>query len=107
MECNNRAVSPTLIAWPSKSSQEELISLGALATNFSKHGASFSGAPNELAPIRERRAGVQDEGSQILAQVFAAAAAHKEPWLDLCAGPGGKAALLSYLATEGLIANEI
>lgn len=107
LECNNRAVSPTLIAWPSKSSQEELISLGALATNFSKYGASFSGAPNELSPIRERRAGVQDEGSQILAQVFAAAAAHKEPWLDLCAGPGGKAALLSYLATEGLIANEV
>lgn len=107
LECNNQAVSPTLVAWPSKSSQEELVSLGASATKFSKYGATFNGAPNDLAPIRERRAGVQDEGSQLLAQVFATAAAERQPWLDLCAGPGGKAALLSYLSQEALIANEI
>ena len=107
LECNNQAVSPTLVAWPGKSSQEELLSLGASATRYSKFGAVSNGAPNELAPIRERRAGVQDEGSQILAQVFASAASEKEPWLDLCAGPGGKAALLSYLAKEPIFANEI
>lgn len=107
LECNNQAISPTLVAWPGKSSQEELLSLGASATQYSKYGAVFNGAPNELAPIRERRAGVQDEGSQLLAQLFASAASNNEPWLDLCAGPGGKAALISFLAKEPIYANEV
>ena len=107
LECNNQAISPTLVAWPGKSSQEELLSLGASATQYSKYGAVFNGAPNELAPIRARRAGVQDEGSQLLAQLFASAASNNEPWLDLCAGPGGKAALISFLAKEPIYANEV
>jgi 16S rRNA (cytosine967-C5)-methyltransferase len=107
LECNNQAISPTLVAWPGKSSQEELLSLGASATQYSKYGAVFNGAPNELAPIRARRAGVQDEGSQLLAQLFASAASKNEPWLDLCAGPGGKAALISFLAKEPIYANEV
>ncbi|MCF3740144.1 hypothetical protein L2E48_25895, partial [Salmonella enterica subsp. enterica serovar Weltevreden] len=39
-----------------------------------------------------------------------AAAARAERWLDLCAGPGGKAALLAALAAERgatLVANEV
>jgi 16S rRNA (cytosine967-C5)-methyltransferase len=42
--------------------------------------------------------------------VFARAAAEKRSWLDLCAGPGGKAALLSAIAQEeghSFVANEI
>ena len=104
---NNTPVSPTLVAWPGKSTQEDLIKLGATATKYSKFGARYSGIPSELALIKERLAGVQDEGSQLLAAIFAEVAQEKEPWLDLCAGPGGKAALLSHLAKQNLIANEI
>jgi 16S rRNA (cytosine967-C5)-methyltransferase len=43
---------------------------------------------------------VQDEGSQLVAQIFSNVAASSQRWLDLCAGPGGKAALLSALALE-------
>jgi 16S rRNA (cytosine967-C5)-methyltransferase len=65
-----------------------------------------------LAPVREGRAGVQDEGSQLVAAALAAAPleGRDERWLDMCAGPGGKAALLAGLALErgaSLLANEI
>jgi 16S rRNA (cytosine967-C5)-methyltransferase len=63
-----------------------------------------------LEIIRHRRAGVQDEGSQLVASIFAQVSAQSEVTLDLCAGPGGKAALLSHIAeTSGrdFVANEI
>lgn len=55
---------------------------------------------------------VQDEGSQLVALALAGAAPVRagERWLDLCAGPGGKTALLAALAREGgaqLEANEV
>ena len=60
------------------------------------------GPPEALACVRDGRAGVQDEGSQLVALALARAAVdgHDEAWLDTCAGPGGKAALLDALATE-------
>ncbi len=60
------------------------------------------GSPHSFAEIRDRRAGVQDEGSQLMALALSAAplgaAGGTGWWLDLCAGPGGKAALLDVLA---------
>lgn len=55
---------------------------------------------------------VQDEGSQLVALALAAAAPVRagERWLDLCAGPGGKTAMLAALALESgaeLEANEV
>jgi 16S rRNA (cytosine967-C5)-methyltransferase len=49
--------------------------------------------------VREGRAGVQDEGSQLVAWALTRVKAPPGPWLDLCAGPGGKTALLAGLAT--------
>ena len=68
------------------------------------------GDPRALASVRAGLAAVQDEGSQLVALAAARVAAPGR-WLDLCAGPGGKAALLgSELArrAEGgvLVANE-
>ena len=97
---NNIPAAPTLVWWPGRSSQEELIELGGVPTNYSRYGANFDGVPNSLEPIRRRRAGVQDEGSQLVAQIFASVASNSPSWLDLCAGPGGKAALLSAIAQE-------
>jgi 16S rRNA (cytosine967-C5)-methyltransferase len=70
----------------------------------------FDGVPSTLEAVRHRRAGVQDEGSQLVAQIFAKVVSKTDDWLDLCAGPGGKAALLSSLAKESgkkFTANEI
>ncbi len=63
--------------------------------------------------VRRGRAGVQDEGSQLVALALAAAEVPgegPERWLDLCAGPGGKAALLAGLAAQRgarLVANDV
>lgn len=70
------------------------------------------GDPGAIPQVRDGRAGVQDEGSQLVA--IALAEAHVDGddsrWLDLCAGPGGKAALLGALARQRgarLVANEV
>lgn len=57
------------------------------------------GAPGELPELRDGLARVQDEGSQLVALALAAAPLDgtDTSWLDLCAGPGGKAALLGAL----------
>jgi len=91
----------TLVARPGRSDVAELVSLGARAGRWAPTAAILeSGAPAMLAPIRDGRAGVQDEGSQLVALALAAAPVEGADarWLDMCAGPGGKAALLAGLA---------
>src|SRR5690606_7235981 len=70
------------------------------------------GAPGDLPQVRRGAAGVQDEGSQMVAITAADAPldGRDERWLDLCAGPGGKAALLGAIAAQRgahLVANEL
>ena len=70
------------------------------------------GDPNNLKAFREGRVRVQDQGSQLaaLALVEYRETDVGEKWLDLCAGPGGKAALLAAeakLAGATLTCNEI
>ena len=107
---NNTPAQPTLVSWPGASTQEELVALGAIATPYSPYGARITGAPGSLELIRHRKAGVQDEGSQLVADIFARATQNAQTTLDLCAGPGGKAALLSHICDvsgRDFIANEI
>lgn len=70
------------------------------------------GDPGAIAAVREGRAAVQDEGSQLVAKALVDLPLEppRDRWLDLCAGPGGKAALLGALAVERgahLVANEV
>jgi len=61
------------------------------------------GDPARLSAVRSGRAGVQDEGSQLVPLALAAVpttGADTGWWLDACAGPGGKAALLAGLAEQ-------
>ncbi|MGL5912466.1 MAG: RsmB/NOP family class I SAM-dependent RNA methyltransferase, partial [Phycicoccus sp.] len=56
-----------------------------------------------IPAVRDGRGSVQDEGSQLVALALARApVADGLParWLDLCAGPGGKAGVLGGLAVE-------
>ena len=110
LAANNVPAMPTLVAWPGDSTQSELVELGAVATEYSPYGARFDGAPGSLELIRHRKAGVQDEGSQLVAHIFSLAAKESRSILDLCAGPGGKAALLAHLANvngQEFTANEV
>jgi 16S rRNA (cytosine967-C5)-methyltransferase len=87
--------------------------LNAHETPFSPVGAVLDGGdPMKLDAVRTGRARVQDEGSQLAALALSRAVpiVPGERWLDLCAGPGGKAALLAAEALAGgatLIANEL
>lgn len=109
LKINNEPAIPTLVSWPGFSTVEDLIELGALPTQYSPYGAHWKGNPGALDLIKSRKAGVQDEGSQLVAEIFSQAA-QGSSWLDMCAGPGGKAALLSSIArgrTITFTANEI
>ena len=110
LSANNVPAKPTLVSWPGSSTQEDLLAEGAVATLYSPYGAKFDGAPGSLDVIRHRKAGVQDEGSQLVAIAFSQAASSAHSILDLCAGPGGKAALISHLCQESgkdFTANEV
>lgn len=108
LDANNVAPRPTLVVRPGLATLEELAP--AEPTRWSPFGATLDGVPAGIPAVREGRAGVQDEGSQLVALALTRVTAPKGPWLDLCAGPGGKAALLAGLAAaEGtyLVANEV
>lgn len=65
-------------------------------------GIIESGIPGHIPAVREGRAIVQDEGSQLVVQALLAVpvAPPESAWLDMCAGPGGKAALLADAAAK-------
>lgn len=72
----------------------------------------LSGDPARVPGVAAGRLRVQDEGSQLAALALSRSSAVRagERWLDLCAGPGGKAALLAAEAAQGgatLVANEL
>lgn len=94
----------TLVARPGLCEREELEEAGATPTRYSPVGAVLAegGDPTAIPAVAQLRAAVQDEGSQLVALALAAAPVEGEDrrWLDLCAGPGGKAALLGALAAQ-------
>jgi 16S rRNA (cytosine967-C5)-methyltransferase len=93
---DNLPAQPNLIAWPGKSTVDELVAEGATVLSGTQFGAVAHQMPGLYKAIRERRAGVQDRGSQWVAEIFKNTAATSAPlsWLDMCAGPGGKASAL-------------
>ncbi|HET7801072.1 MAG TPA: transcription antitermination factor NusB [Humibacillus xanthopallidus] len=116
LEVDNEPAKVALVARPGLSSLDELEDCGATRTGLSPVGAVLAeGDPGAIDAVRDGRAAVQDEGSQLLVLALAGAtvegpAAADERWLDLCAGPGGKAGLLAALAIERripFVANEI
>jgi len=110
LAADNVAPRVSLTALPGKSTVEQL---AAHSSPFSPVGATLDhGDPARIAAVRAGDARVQDEGSQLAALVLTRArpVAPGEKWLDLCAGPGGKAALLAAEAAIGgatLVANEL
>lgn len=92
-----------LVARPGVITAEELaLVTGGEISPWSPYAVHIEhGDPGRLEPVREGMAAVQDEGSQLVARALTLApliGEDKGRWLDLCAGPGGKAALLGALA---------
>lgn len=95
LTANNLAANPTLVVRPGLA---EVTELGGTPARFSPFGAYADGDPALNPAIVEGRAGVQDEGSQLVALALSRVESPHGDWLDLCAGPGGKTALLAGLA---------
>jgi 16S rRNA (cytosine967-C5)-methyltransferase len=99
-----------LVAWPGLADRAEL---GGEPGPWSPYAVRLTGGdPARIPAVHERRAAVQDEGSQMCAIALASAEieGRDERWLDLCAGPGGKTALLAALAAQrgaSVSANEL
>ena len=97
---DNQPPTVHLCARPGRADAVELADeVGGVPGAFSPYSVylSHGGSPSELAAIREGRAHVQDEGSQLVA---AALEGPDHRWLDLCAGPGGKTGLLGSIAAQ-------
>ncbi|NEB83756.1 rRNA cytosine-C5-methyltransferase, partial [Streptomyces anulatus] len=99
LEADNERPEVTLAARPGRSTTDELVeALGeenSLPGRWSPYAVRMAegGEPGALRAVQESRAGVQDEGSQLVAAALAAAPleGRDDRWLDGCAGPGGKA----------------
>jgi 16S rRNA (cytosine967-C5)-methyltransferase len=91
----------TLCAEPGLAELGELTAAGAAPARWSAFGAYLAqGDPAQVAAVAEGRATVQDEASQLAAIALDRVGTHTDGgrWLDMCAGPGGKARLLAGLA---------
>lgn len=112
LEADNAAPRVNLVALPGLVQATDAAQLGE-PNHFSPVGHELAGG--DPIAITEHFGGtvrVQDEGSQLAALALSRAEAVKpgERWLDLCAGPGGKSALLvaeARLGKASLIANEL
>ncbi|MFF6956903.1 MULTISPECIES: transcription antitermination factor NusB [unclassified Streptomyces] len=108
LAADNERPEVTLVARPGRSTARELMeSLPPDTTEpgrWSPYAVRLAegGDPAAVDAVREGRAGVQDEGSQLVAAALAAVPldGRDARWLDACAGPGGKAALLAALAAQ-------
>lgn len=117
VEAHNVPAPVALVARPGLAEVDELLDAGAHRGRFSPFAAELDGGdPGAIGAVRDGRAAVQDEGSQLLALAVAAAPVtaredgSAEQWLDLCAGPGGKAGILAALALRqgaDLVATEV
>ncbi|MEP9392568.1 transcription antitermination factor NusB [Gordonia sp. VNQ95] len=91
-----------LVARPGFITAEELaLTSGGEVGRYSPYCVYLPGGdPGDVEAIRQGYAGVQDEGSQLVARAVTVADIGEDGgrWLDMCAGPGGKAALIGAIA---------
>ena len=113
LAADNERPRVTLCAVPDLTGPAELAEWGASPARWSEFGAYLrDGDPARIPAVAQARAGAQDEASQLAAIALArvAVSGSDSRWLDLCAGPGGKARLLAGLAARSgarLVAAEL
>ena len=104
LTADDRPPAVHLVARPGRIGRDELVAAsGGLPARYSPFGVYLGGGdPGAVRAVADGRAAVQDEGSQLVATALATATLDGPDgrWLDLAAGPGGKAGLLGALAAQ-------
>ena len=103
LAADNEPPKVSLVALPGLCTVDELVEAGGVASTQSAYAATLPGGdPGDVPAVRDGRARVQDEGSQLVATALTSApvTGANRRWLDVCAGPGGKTALLAALAAQ-------
>ena len=111
LEADNTPAKVSIVALPGFSKVEDLTKFGT-SGKASPIGLEIDVNPSEIEAVKAGKARVQDQGSQlaVLALTEVSIEIPDTAWLDICAGPGGKAALMAALADPKRIefmANEI
>ncbi|GAA1867205.1 RsmB/NOP family class I SAM-dependent RNA methyltransferase [Brevibacterium marinum] len=98
LAADNAAAKVSVSALPGLVDRDEL---PGQPTELSPIGVTLDTAvPKDVDAVAAGRARVQDEGSALVALALAHVAAPSGTWADLCAGPGGKAAVLAAIAKQ-------
>ena len=111
LDSDNETPKVNLVALPGKATNSD--GAGLAQSSASPIGFILDGGdPAKLEAVAEGRLRVQDAGSQLAALALSRCklATPGETWLDMCAGPGGKAALLAAEARQSnatLVASEL
>ncbi|WP_349930172.1 transcription antitermination factor NusB [Glutamicibacter mishrai] len=114
LEADNLAPLVNLVALPGLGDLSGALEAGAEPGSLLADSATYKHGDVARVPgVKEGTVRVQDAGSQVMARALASVALPDDGedryWLDLCAGPGGKAALLGAIAVQRdarLTANE-
>jgi 16S rRNA (cytosine967-C5)-methyltransferase len=103
LKVNNTAPSVSLVARPGRIDAATLLNrTNGVPGHWSPWAVGIRGNPGAIAEVRSGAAAVQDEGSQLMALALSRVkvGSTDAQWLDMCAGPGGKAADLVGLARD-------
>ena len=108
---DNTPAKVSVAALPGFADVSELSDFGTLGI-ASPIGLELSVPPSRVPQVQNGQVRVQDQGSQLAVLALLAAEVEVEDsrWLDLCAGPGGKAALMLAVAKQRNVsfeANEV
>ena len=114
LQADNLAPLVNLVALPGLGDLSGALEAGAEPGTLVADSATYKHGDVARVPgVKEGTVRVQDAGSQVMARALANVqlpdAGEDRYWLDLCAGPGGKAALLGAIAVQRdarLTANE-
>jgi len=105
LEADNAPAKVSLAALPGLADRDALAAADdppLRRTDLSPIGLELAaGDPQDVPGVAEAHVRVQDQGSQLVALALAQADDAPRPaWLDLCAGPGGKTAVLGALVRQ-------
>jgi 16S rRNA (cytosine967-C5)-methyltransferase len=108
---DNTPAKVSVAALPGFADARDLSEYGSLGI-ASPIGLELSVPPSRVPQVQSGHVRVQDQGSQlaVLALLAAEVSVEDSRWLDLCAGPGGKAALMLAVAKQRNVyfeANEV